>query len=65
MQLNLKEIIGKLKAIEKKFNSSDDPTERYVMIQALNKIAEKDLPIHGYWENTYYDAMLKKNLGEL
>ena len=61
MKLTLKEIIHKLKVIEKAFNESDNPTARYALIQALNHIGEEEIPIHGYWENLYRTAMLKDN----
>ncbi len=59
MKLTFKEIIKNLNIIEKKFNISNDPTERYALIQALNHIAEKELPVHGHWEEVYYKAMMK------
>lgn len=60
MTLDLKEIIQKLKMIESRFNKSTDPQEKYALIQALNHIAEKELAIHGYWETTYHEAMIRK-----
>lgn len=63
MQLDFSTIIEKLKMIEKKFNASQDPVDRYALIQALNYIGEVEIPIHGHFENTYRDAMLKK-IGE-
>ena len=59
MILDFTEIINKIKAIEHRFNASEDPTERYALIQALNHIGEQEIPIHGYWEKTYREAMLK------
>lgn len=34
--------------------------ERYAIIQAINHIAEKELPIHGYFETLHREAMLRK-----
>jgi len=59
MKLDLKEIVKAIQRIEKAFNASKDATERYALIQALNHIGEKELPIHGYWENSYRQVMLK------
>ena len=61
MTLTLDEIIKKLKIIEKKFNATKNPTEKYALIQALNHIAEKELPVHGYWEDTWREVMLKEH----
>ena len=59
MQLDLDKIIEKLRAIEVRFNEAQSTTKRYALIQALNHIAENELPIHGYWEDTYRKAMVK------
>ena len=59
MKLDLSEIIKKIKTIEKRFNATIDPTERYALIQALNHIAEKEIPIHGHFEDSYRNAMLR------
>jgi hypothetical protein len=59
MILDLSKIINKIKKIEKSFNETDDPLKRYALIQALNHIAEKELPIHGWIEEQYYTAMIR------
>jgi hypothetical protein len=59
MTIDLTEILDKLKKIQVEFNASKDPTERYALIQALNHIAEKELPFHGWMEDQYREAMLR------
>jgi hypothetical protein len=59
MELDLTEIVNKLKTIELNFNSTENPTERYALIQALNHIGENEIPIHGNWEDIYRKAMLE------
>lgn len=59
MQLDFTEVIKQLKKIEKDFNASNDPEERYALLCALNHLAEQELPIHGHWEDSYRKAMLR------
>jgi hypothetical protein len=59
MTLDLSDYIDRLKAIEQRFNKSNDPTERYACIQAINHIAEKELPFHDWVEEQYLEAMLR------
>jgi hypothetical protein len=61
MQLDFNDIIERLKKIQRRFNASEDSTKRYALIQALNHIAEKELPIHGHWEDIYREGMLRKH----
>lgn len=65
MQLDFSDIINRLKLIEKKFNETEDATKRYALIQALNHIGEKEIPIHGAWEETYRKGMLRKEGAKL
>lgn len=60
MKFDFKTIIENLKKIEKEFNESNKPMERYALICALNHIAEHELPVHGHWEDTYRKAMLRE-----
>lgn len=60
MRLDFSEIIKQLQKIEKDFNASDDPEERYALICALNHLGEQEIPIHGHWEDTYRKAMLRQ-----
>ena len=46
MKIDLSGPIKQLQRIQKEFNTSDDPTERYALIQALNHIAENVIPFH-------------------
>jgi hypothetical protein len=59
MILDLSEIIEKIKGIEKAFNKTDDPVKRYALIQTLNHVAVEELPIRGWMEKQYYDAMIR------
>lgn len=43
MKIDLTSIIKQLKDIEKRFNASQSPTERYALLQCLNHIAEHQL----------------------
>lgn len=60
MQLDLSKSIEKLKKLQDKFNSTHNSMERYAILQAINSVAENDIAIHGHWEETYRDSMIKK-----
>lgn len=58
MNLDMSRVIDKIKKLEKQFNLSQDPTERYALIMALDHIAEHDVPVPDFMRETYRKAML-------
>ena len=59
MQIDITKQLDQLRIIQDQFNTSNDPLERFALLTAMNHIAEKEIPIHGYWEKTYRNAMLR------
>lgn len=61
MLINLSDSIKKLKDIEQQFNHSQNATEKYALLQALNHLAEHDIKFKDeYWLKTWRDAMLRE-----
>jgi len=60
MKINLNDQIKQIQQIQRKFNISKDPAERYALIQALNHIVEVQMPIHDWVEKQLREAMLRQ-----
>ncbi len=61
MTLDFTEIVNKIKAIEHRFNASQDPIERMACLNAINHIAEYELKFNekDWVYQQYYKASLK------
>lgn len=64
MRIDLSEIIKKLETLQKRFNASENPTERFAIIEAINHIGMNEIPFkegNGEWVyKQHYDAMLRE-----
>lgn len=65
MKLNYKDTIDELGNLVEQFNKTDDPTERYALIQAINHLAENHVSLHGYWEDYYKKEMIKEKCSKI
>lgn len=57
-------VINKLKDLEKAFNATQDPTKRFAIMEAVNYIAENELPFKktgndGWFWQQHYEGMLR------
>ena len=64
--ISFESVIKKLKALEKAFNGTQDPTQRFAIMEAVNYIAEHELPFKKtgndawFWKQ-HYEGMLRDN----
>ena len=59
MKLDFSELITKLKSLETTFNKTEDPVTRFAILETINHIGEKEIPIRDFWYNQYRRATLK------
>ena len=61
MNIDFSWLRDKLTSLENEFNTTDDPIRRFAIIQAINHIAEHELPFKkDHWiYDTYYKESIR------
>lgn len=59
MILDFSDIIERLQKLQKQFNETQDATQRYAILQAIDHIGKIEIPTTDHWMETYRKAMLR------
>lgn len=59
MILDFSDIIKRLQLLQKQFNETQDATQRYAILQAIDHIGKVEIPATDHWLETYRKAMLR------